>query len=264
VIPVPDIIAWSRKAPWAEERQVEQDLIISRALVVMFGDPFLAQELRFRGGTALNKLHLPRPMRYSEDIDVVRTTAGPIGPILSRIRDVLDPWLGQPKFHQSSIAPKFKYAIEGEDKSPLRLKIEINTREKEAYDTVQWRPFKVENRWFSGNVDIQTFSDEELLATKLRALLQRRKGRDLIDLSHALTTCTALDVQKLVDLFGRYREATETVISRAQAEQRMFERLADRNFMADVLPLLAIHERDAFGESAARTSLPLYSTGSFA
>ena len=41
--------------PWVEPRQVEQDLIISRAIVALFTDPFLAGELRFRGGTALNK-----------------------------------------------------------------------------------------------------------------------------------------------------------------------------------------------------------------
>src|SRR5713101_7987703 len=80
MIPRMNIIAWSAKAPWPEMRQVEQDLIISRALVELFADPALAQELRFRGGTALHKLHLPKPLRYSEDIDLVRTAAGPIGP----------------------------------------------------------------------------------------------------------------------------------------------------------------------------------------
>lgn len=93
-----------------------------------------------------------------------------------------------------------------------------------------------------------------MLATKLRALLQRKKGRDLIDLSHALKTFDALDVQKVVNLFGRYLAATEMAISRAQAEQRMFEKLDDRNFMADVRPLLAAAERDAFDEAAARAA----------
>ena len=95
MIPRMNIIAWSAKAPWAEIRQVEQDLIICRALVELFADPTLAQELRFRGGTALHKLHLPKPLRYSEDIDLVRTAAGPIGPVLDLIRDRLEPWLGR-------------------------------------------------------------------------------------------------------------------------------------------------------------------------
>ena len=70
-----------------EQRQVEQDLIISRAIIDLFADPLLREQLRFRGGTALNKLHFPAPVRYSEDIDLVRTTAGPIGPILDRVRE---------------------------------------------------------------------------------------------------------------------------------------------------------------------------------
>ena len=77
MIPHDYITAWSRVAPWASQRQVEQHLIISRALVAIFSDSFLRGELRFRGGTALNKLHFPTPLRYSEDIDLVRTTAGP-------------------------------------------------------------------------------------------------------------------------------------------------------------------------------------------
>ena len=68
-------------------KQVEQDLIIARAIIDLFTDPFLHEQFRFRGGTALNKLHFPKPLRYSEDIDLVRTTPGPIGPILDRVRE---------------------------------------------------------------------------------------------------------------------------------------------------------------------------------
>ena len=257
MIPAMNIVAWSQHAPWAEQRQVEQDLIISRALVELFSDPFLAKELRFRGGTALNKLHLPKPLRYSEDIDLVRTTEGPIGPILDRVREILNPWMGNPSFDQSPVAPKLRYAIVAEDKmspAPIRLKVEINTREREAYDPVQVRPFKVENPWFSGAVEIPTFSNEELLATKLRALLQRNKGRDLIDLSSSLETFDALDAQKIVELFGRYIAAAGISISRAQAEQRMFEKLDNLDFMADVRPLLAADAREAFDDAAATTA----------
>jgi hypothetical protein len=76
MIPVMNITAWGDVVPWAEQGQIEQDLIISRAIVDLFADPLLREQLRFRGGTALNKLHFPAPLRYSEDIDLVRTTAG--------------------------------------------------------------------------------------------------------------------------------------------------------------------------------------------
>src|SRR5690348_10607670 len=111
MIPLMNIVAWSRVVPWAETRQVEQDLIISRAIVHLFSDPFLHGPPRFRGGTALHKLHFPVPMRFSEDIDLVRTTSGPVGPLLARIRGVLEPWLGHAAFDQSPVALKLRFKV---------------------------------------------------------------------------------------------------------------------------------------------------------
>jgi predicted nucleotidyltransferase component of viral defense system len=255
MIPAQNIIAWSKHAPWAEQRQVEQDLIIARALVELFNDPFLSKELRFRGGTALNKLHFQKPLRYSEDIDLVRTTAGGIGPILDRVREILAPWLGNPRFDQSDVAPKFRFRTESEDRSGLiRLKVEINTRERDAYDPGVTFPFKVDNPWFSGAANISTFSNEELLATKLRALLQRNKGRDLLDLSHSLETFEKLNTKRLVELFGRYLDLSGQAISRAQAEQRMFEKLERPDFLADVKPLLMAEEAARFTDEMGRAA----------
>lgn len=59
---------WSNHAPWIDNAQIEQDLIICRALVSIFSDEFLASQLAFRGGTALHKLYLSPQPRYSEDI----------------------------------------------------------------------------------------------------------------------------------------------------------------------------------------------------
>ncbi len=254
MIPAQNIVAWSHVAPWAEQRQIEQDLIISRALVDLFSDPFLSKELRFRGGTALNKLHFPRPLRYSEDIDLVRTSHGGIGPILDRMREVLEPWLGQAQFVQSQIAPKLKFRVDAEDGSdaPIRLKVEINSREIEAFDTAITMPFRVENPWFTGQTDIATFSNEELLATKLRALLQRDKGRDLYDLAHALAVFKDLDVEKVVVLLGRYLAATGLEITRAQAQERMLSKLARGNLINDMTPLLTPDQADTFTDQTTR------------
>lgn len=254
MIPAQNIVAWSHVAPWAEQRQIEQDLIISRALVDLFSDPFLSGELRFRGGTALNKLHFPRPLRYSEDIDLVRTSHGGIGPILDRMREVLEPWLGQAQFVQSQIAPKLKFRVNAEDESdaPIRLKVEINTREIEAFDTTITMPFRVDNPWFTGQTDIATFSNEELLATKLRALLQRDKGRDLYDLAHALEVFKDLDVEKVIVLLGRYLAATGLEITRAQAQERMLSKLARGNLINDMTPLLTPDQADTFTDQTTR------------
>jgi predicted nucleotidyltransferase component of viral defense system len=255
MIPTMNIIAWSAAAPWADIRQVEQDLIISRALIELFGDPMLARELRFRGGTALHKLHFPKPLRYSEDIDLVRTTAGPIGPILDRIREKLEPWLGRATFEQSNTAPKLRFRVPAEDGSgDIRLKVEINTREIEAFDPPQAICYRVENPWYKGEAEISTFSREELLATKLRALLQRNKGRDLLDLFQALETFESLDSARIVECFGLYVERGGTPISRAQAEERMFAKLAAPRFMTDIRPLLSADRADLLTEGAIRSA----------
>ena len=66
------ITQWGTVVPWTSPRLVEQDLIICRALVSIYNDPFLSEHLAFRGGTALHKLYLHPQPRYSEDIDLVQ------------------------------------------------------------------------------------------------------------------------------------------------------------------------------------------------
>lgn len=68
MIPQSYITAWRKRAPWQENYQVEQDLIIHRALIALFRDEFIKERLAFRGGTALHKLFLFPAVRYSEDI----------------------------------------------------------------------------------------------------------------------------------------------------------------------------------------------------
>src|SRR6516162_6989047 len=257
MIPTMNIIAWSNVVPWAEQRQVEQDLIICRAIVDIFADPFLREQLRFRGGTALNKLHFPAPIRYSEDIDLVRTTAGPIGPILDRVRERLEPWLGRANFEQSQVAPKLRFRAPAEDPAAtaqIRLKVEINTAETQAYDTPQALPFRVENPWFAGAADVATFSREEMLATKLRALLQRSKGRDLFDLAHALEVFGELNTDRVVACMGQYLDRSQVRISRAEAEQRMFAKLANPGFLTDMRPLLAAAEAERLTDAATKAA----------
>jgi predicted nucleotidyltransferase component of viral defense system len=62
------ITAWRTHAPWVSDHQVEQDLVISRALVDIFGITDMGRRLAFRGGTALYKLYIHPAARYSEDM----------------------------------------------------------------------------------------------------------------------------------------------------------------------------------------------------
>ena len=45
---------WKQRMQWRDTLQAEQDLLICRCLVAIFGDDFLAEQLAFRGGTALH------------------------------------------------------------------------------------------------------------------------------------------------------------------------------------------------------------------
>jgi hypothetical protein len=75
VIPRANITAWRAVAPWADEAQVEQDLVLSRAMVELFGDERIASSFAVRGWHRLHKLALTEPARYSEDIDLVQVVA---------------------------------------------------------------------------------------------------------------------------------------------------------------------------------------------
>ena len=241
MIPRDCITAWRSEAPWVQDFQVEQDLIISRALVAIFSDPALRATLAFRGGTALYKLHLKPPARYSEDIDLVQMSAAPIGPALNALRKALDPWLGKPQWKQTEGRVTLVYRFDSEDQPPtrLRLKIEINSREHFAVHGFTTVPFEVESRWFKGAADIATYDLDELLGTKLRALYQRKKGRDLFDLATALNH-QAADSERLVACFSSYMsDGGADPVTRAMFERNIALKLKDPQFAADIGPLLA-------------------------
>lgn len=82
MIPRDYITEWRTHAPWLTDAQVEQDLVISKALVDIYSHPLLKGSLAFRGGTALYKLHIKPPARYSEDIDLVQVKVEPAGPVM--------------------------------------------------------------------------------------------------------------------------------------------------------------------------------------
>jgi hypothetical protein len=127
-IPTAYIQEWTAATPWPDPRQVEQDLIICRALCDIFNEPLLADRLAFRGGTAINKLLFRQPLRYSEDIDLVQVRPEPIGPTVDAVRRTLS-WLGPCRRRSAahSIHVVFAFAPEADPTTTLKLKVEINT-----------------------------------------------------------------------------------------------------------------------------------------
>lgn len=239
MIPKAYLTEWQDSAPWNTSAMVEQDLIISRAIVEIFSHPLLAEHLAFRGGTALHKLFLLPSSRYSEDIDLVQIIAGPIGPVFDALRDKLSPWLGTPQRKQGPGVVNLIYRVRSEDVPPatIRLKIEINSREHFTAFGVKKRPYAVSSRWFSGNCEISTYALEELLGTKMRALYQRRKGRDLFDLWLGLTRGKA-NPDSIVKCFKKYMEASELRVSAKEYRMNMEAKINLPEFRSDTEELL--------------------------
>jgi len=176
VVSAPELI------PWPDNAQVEQDLLLSHALISMYKHPAVRQQAIFRGGTAVHKLFFDPAGRCSEGIDLVQRDAGPIGERVDGIREALDPWLGKPKWKQGKgrLTLYCRFDTTFVLVVCMRLKVEINTRAHFRVFGLEPRECTVANRWFSGEARVSTHSLAELLGTKMRALYQRKKGRDLL------------------------------------------------------------------------------------
>jgi predicted nucleotidyltransferase component of viral defense system len=235
VIPRPNIVEWARRAGWPTDEQNEQDLVLSRLIVEIARDRYLGEELVFRGGTCLHKLHADKVYRYSEDLDYVRRTGGGIAEV-TRSLTAIGERLGMEVRTQIAVHPKVHLRAPFESGTGrMQIKIEVNTLERSPTRGLLRRPYAVRSSWFSGEAEVLTFSLPELLATKLRALFQRSKGRDLFDLWLSLVH---LDVAPadVVACFGPYRPAGYT---RRRAEENLRRKCADTAFRDDLRPLVA-------------------------
>ena len=237
MIPNIFIEKWSEYVKWQTPTQVEQDLIISRALIDLYSDPHIKDALVFRGGTALNKLFISPSSRYSEDIDFVQRNACPIGQTLDAIREVLKPWLGFPKWKITRRGVKLVYKYESISKSTGKLKIEINTTEHFQVLPFRTESISMRSEWFSGKADIITYELNELMATKLRALYQRRKGRDLFDLWYVVTN-NLVDLNEVFDIFYKYCAYNKIEIAGDDFIANLEQKKNNLDFRGDMKALL--------------------------
>lgn len=240
MIPQSYITEWGQQVPWQTSEQIEQDLVICRALVEIFNDDWLSSSLAFRGGTALHKLHLHPQPRYSEDIDLVQIRTEPIKETIQRLQTVLS-FLGE-----SSVKPRkdgvqiiYRFNSEAPPVIKLRLKVEANTREHFTVRGYIKYPFDISSSWFNGSCNITSYSIEELLGTKLRALYQRKKGRDLFDMYAGLMQNEKLDLDALLHAYRVYMQySTEYPPSRKEYILNMEQKISDRDFLGDTVALL--------------------------
>ncbi len=244
MIPQAYITEWSNFVPWKTNEQVEQDLIICRALIEIFSNNFLANSLAFRGGTALHKLYLQPQVRYSEDIDLVQIRPEPIKETIQQLQKALS-FLGK-----SNVMPKkdnntiyYKFESEFPPIQILKLKVETNCREH--FSVLGWekKEFEVQSSYFNGKCDLTTYKLEELLGTKLRALYQRRKGRDLFDLWKALTTANP-NTNLIIRCYKEYMQFSldKPIPTKKEFLLNIERKKTDSEFLGDTVALLRPNE----------------------
>ncbi len=142
MIPKAFITEWSNIVPWQTNEQVEQDLVICRALVEIFNDSFLADSLAFRGGTALHKLYLNPQPRYSEDIDLVQVRAEPIKETIIHLQKALS-FLGKSKVDQKKDNNTVYYRFESEFPPVQSLKLKVETNCREHFSILGWHKVSI-------------------------------------------------------------------------------------------------------------------------
>ncbi|MCI1785619.1 MAG: nucleotidyl transferase AbiEii/AbiGii toxin family protein [Bacteroidales bacterium] len=243
MIPEFAIRAWREYAPWIRDEQVEQDLLICRAIIAIFSDEYLRQHLAFRGGTAIHKLFLHPQSRYSEDIDLVQISSEPIKATYDRLWKVLD-FLGKPSIKQKKYNNTLIYHLDSESipSVPINLKVEINCKEHFSVYPMIKMPFSIDNMWFRGGCEITTYQIDELIGTKVRALYQRCKGRDLFDLNKALILCN-LDIDRVLESYHKYMNFVVSHIpTRKEYLINMENKMQDPEFLDDIKEFIPAYE----------------------
>jgi predicted nucleotidyltransferase component of viral defense system len=251
-----DVIAHQSVVPWPSQIQVEQDLLLCRAMVALFDDAFLQTQIAMRGGTLLHKVHLAPPSRYSEDIDLVVVGNRPESHIRRALNRVLSGVLGTPKQSawgdlklaiRNTVKPsrvlRMTYAIPSlmEPGTNLEIVVEANVTERTPHLPVIRIPFEFPFQDSVVSTQVSGYDIHEMLGTKLRALFQRRRGRDLFDLYWALTLAEpAVNPTQIIESFQHYLKLEGSVAGRSEFVGLLDVHLADRGFCSDMNHLLRV------------------------
>jgi predicted nucleotidyltransferase component of viral defense system len=256
-----ELAAWRPYAPWSDDHMVEQDYLISKAVEAIFTDAFLSKQVVMRGGTVLHKGHLAPAARYSEDIDLVLVGDRPPRHIKLALNRVLEPLFGKPQeniftnvqltirnFASKSTIIRQIYGYDPTSEIAARgiLKIEVNTNEnKPLYDLVTVPVLIPAEGGEPKTMLVPSYDLNEMLGTKLRALLQREHGRDLFDMSWTYyrsqepESKVQLDPKRVAHAFHYYMAQEGSEFSQAQIESELARRLKSFKFRKDMDGFLA-------------------------
>lgn len=267
MIPLKEIVPWRKSAPWASDLMVEQDYLLSQAVELIFRDPKLGTQLAMRGGTVLHKGHLAPASRYSEDIDLVlveprRSHRG----IEADLVQVLKPLLGKPSeaviawvtlfirnlASKSKIARLvYRYSPTDQSGAIAALKVEVNLNETKSFYPLTQVLIDVPTPGGVAptRIPVVSYDVNEMLGTKLRALLQREHGRDLFDLWYAWHHCkqagtNVIDPAKVGEAFRFYlKQEGSQNFTQQDVRIELARRMQSPKFLQDMNGFLPVGQQ---------------------
>lgn len=240
--------------PWVDDLQVEQDLLLSLSMIAIFEDAFLKEHIAMRGGTALHKIHLAPPARYSEDIDLVAITDRDEKHLAAGLKRVLRPVLGKRAdtafdklklqvrniFSPSRII-RIEYSVPSimSRNRTMRIKIEVNVSERTPFMQPARLGYDVPFQDKVRSAEIVSFDLNEMLGTKMRALFQRDQGRDLFDL-YSAGIGRDFSAEKTIDAFMHYMAGEKKLVRREDFLKVFQRKRASAAFRRDMETLLRV------------------------
>lgn len=246
-----DVEAWRAGAGCRSPAAVARDLVVARFAAAVAAHPQCRAELALRGGVAVHRLTLARPLRCCTSLEYARCSATPIGPVLDALRAAAEATGLRIRTEVRDRPRVYLGPARTPHQRVPRIRVDIETRETQpAFPRVARRlvpPMP------APGVDVLTYRAEELLGLQLRDLYRRSRGRDLFDLWAGLTH---LDVDRGA-VIAAFRHACSVAglppLRRGALVSRLHRHLARPAFVHDVDALVG---EGAAGYSA-RAAAPL-------
>ncbi len=200
-----------------------------------------SQNIFFKGGTAIHLIY--QAPRFSEDLDFSITSSMPefnayIATVLKRMEDEE----GITWKERKSVAGK-QFLLAAENILPYKtyIALDFSFREKVISNdrSIIQTAYPV---LFTSYV--YHLSQEEVLAEKIRAVMTRKKGRDLYDLWYLLSKGTEVRQDMLRKKLAYY-EISEIANSDIIGRVASFSK---KDFVLDLRPFVPLNERDRLSE----------------
>lgn len=262
MITAQELAQWRPFAPWSSDLMVEQDHLLSQCVAAIFEDSFLKSQVAMRGGTVLHKGHLAPASRYSEDIDLVLTGDRPASHIKKALTRVLEPILGQPSdsvitdvhlavrnlvAKSKIIRTTYTYGPTSTEAALAQLKVEVNINERKSFfDLVPIDIAVPDGQGGLRMVSVQSYDLDEMLGTKLRALLQREHGRDLFDLwwswEATRNADRPVDPARVGAAFRFYMQQEGSTFNATDVRRELDLRMGSKKFLNDMVSYLPLNK----------------------